>query len=128
MWSNFYAAGGWGMHPTSLFGFLLLSASALFALRPEERFARLAIVLGIVTLAAGLLGTSVGVCNSFLYIADVAPAKQLATLALGCEESLHNLVLALMLLVVSGIVVCVGIMRRSPRASESATRGMAAGV
>ena len=36
MWSNFYTAGGWGMHPTSVFGFLLLAAAALAALRPSD--------------------------------------------------------------------------------------------
>ena len=113
MWSNFYTAGGWGMHPTSLFGFLLLSAAALGALRPSKKLSKLVLALGLMTFASGLLGTSVGVCNSFHYIAEVPAAEQLQTLAIGCEESLHVLVLALMLMVVAGIISAVGILRRS---------------
>jgi hypothetical protein len=114
MWSNFYAAGGWGMHPTSFFGFLLVAASVLYALRQGERFRRLVVVLGVVTFAAGLLGTSVGACNSFLYISHVEQAEQLRMLALGFEESLHNLVLALILIVVAGLFAAVGLLRATP--------------
>jgi uncharacterized membrane protein YoaK (UPF0700 family) len=119
MWSNFYTAGGWGMHPTSLFGFLLLAASALYALRPDERFSKLVVPLGFVTFASGLLGTSVGVCNSLHYITQVDRAEQLQTMALGCEESLHVLVLALMLIVVAGIISSVGLLRRSGGATPA---------
>src|SRR6185436_19593437 len=29
MWSNFFAAGGWGMYPTMIFGFFLLATTVL---------------------------------------------------------------------------------------------------
>ena len=120
MWSNFYEAGGWGMHPTSLFGFLLLAASALHALRPAEKLRRLVLALGVTTVAAGLLGTSVGLCMTFRYLSQVPPAEQLQTLAMGCEESLHNLVLALILVVLAGVLTAVAIMRRSSTTREPA--------
>ena len=119
MWSNFYASGGWGMHPVSVFGFLLLAASALYALRPGERFARLLLPLGIVTFSAGLLGTTVGMCNSFHYIPQVPHVEQVQILALGCEESLHNLVLALILIVLAGLMASVGLLRRSAGAAAA---------
>ena len=111
MWANFFEAGGWGMYPVSIFGFVLIAASVLYALRPERRTARLSLTLACVTLAAGLLGTSVGVCTTFLYLQQVEQAKQLQIAALGVQESLHNLVLALILAIVAGLLAAVGTLR-----------------
>jgi hypothetical protein len=112
MWSNFFAAGGWGMYPTMLFGFLLLATTVLHALRPEPRFQRLIGWLGIATFGAGLLGTAVGICNSAHYLGQVPPADQLKTFALGCEESLHNLVLALIIVVLTALIGAASSVRR----------------
>lgn len=112
MWSNFFTAGGWGMYPTMLFGFLLLATTVLHALRPEPRFQRLTGSLGIATIAAGLLGTVVGICNSAHYIDQVPPADQFMTFVTGCEESLHNLVLALIIIVLSALVAAASAVRR----------------
>jgi hypothetical protein len=112
MWSNFFAAGGWGMYPTMLFGFLLLATTVLHALRPEPRFQRLTGVLGIITFASGLLGTTVGICNTAHYLGQVPPQDQLKILAMGCEESLHNLVLALIIVVLAGLITAGSAVRR----------------
>jgi hypothetical protein len=112
MWSNFFTAGGWGMYPTMLFGFLLLATTVLHALRPEPRFGRLVNAHGVITVASGLLGTTVGICNSAHYIGQVPPADQLRVLAAGCQESLHNLVLALIIIVLAGLVTAVSAIRR----------------
>jgi hypothetical protein len=119
MWQNFYAAGGWGMYPTSLFGFLSIGASALYALRLERRFARLAGALAGLTLAAGLLGATVGICNSAHYITEVPKTEQLQILALGFEESLHDLVLALILAILGGLVAVLGLLRAGSAAGVS---------
>ncbi len=111
MWSSFFAAGGWPMYPTSLLGFLLIAASVLYALRPDPKLARLSGTLGIVTFAAGLLGAFIGIGTSLHYIPQVDRARQLEILALGVEESLHDVVLALMCVVLAGIVVAVGHLR-----------------
>jgi hypothetical protein len=113
MWSNFYEAGGWGMYPTSLLGFFLMAAAVLYALRPGPRSARVAIVMGAITFASGLLGTFVGMCNSMHYIPKVEAAKQVEILALGCEESLHVTVLSLILVVLAGLVATIGAARSS---------------
>jgi Na+/proline symporter len=119
MWSNFYAAGGWGMHPVSVFGFLLIAASVLHALRPQQKTARLALTLGMLTFAAGLLGTFTGICNSAFYIQHVAKVDQVEILALGVEESLHDVVLALILVVIGGLVASVGTLRSSNGAAPT---------
>jgi hypothetical protein len=112
MWSNFFAAGGWGMYPTMLFGFFLLATTVLHALRPEPRFQRLTGALGVATFASGLLGSTVGICNSAHYLDQVPPADQLKTFALGCEESLHNLVLALIIILLGTIITAASAVRR----------------
>ena len=98
MWSNFFQAGGFGMYPTLLFGFLLVGSAVLFLLRPERRFELLVVSLGVVTLAAGLLGCSVGIIKSALYLGQVAEPERLK-------------ILALILIVVAGLVTTAGALR-----------------
>ena len=112
MWSNFFAAGGWGMYPVMVFGFLLLATTVLHVLRPEPRFQRLIGWLGIATFGAGLLGTVTGICNSAHYLDQVPPVDQLKIFALGCEESLHNLVLALIIIVLTAVIGAASSVRR----------------
>jgi len=104
MWSNFFNAGGWGMYPTTVFGFFLLAAIALHALRPEPRYERVISSLMVMVFASGLLGTSVGICKSALYLDQVPVEKQLVTFAMGAQESLHNLILALIIIVIANLV------------------------
>jgi hypothetical protein len=108
------------MYPTALFGFVLVASGFLYLFRPESRFAPIVLCSGILTLGAGLLGTSVGIVKTFHYLPEVAAGEQLSIAALGCAESLNNLVLALILVVLSTLLVGLGVVRavRSP-----ATRG-----
>lgn len=111
MWSTFFHDGGWGMYPTTVFGFLLIAAGVLYVLRPERRWLPLVSSLGFVTLASGMLGTAVGVAKSFHYLPEVERARQVEIAALGCAESLNNLVLALIIVVVGGLVVSLASLR-----------------
>lgn len=111
MWSNFFAAGGSGMYVTSVFGLLLMAAAVRYAMQPDSRVARLALALGGVTLAAGLLTAVTGICSSMHFLPQVEQKNQLEVLALGCEESLHGVVLALILVVVAGLLAAVGMLR-----------------
>ena len=118
MWSNFYAAGGWGMYPTSVFGFVLVVVGILLVLRPERRFVALVASLGAATLGAGVLGTSVGIVNTLHYLQKVPPAEQLEIAALGCAESLNNVVLALILVVFTALLASIAA-ARAARAAAS---------
>lgn len=104
MWSNFFTAGGFGMYPTLVFGFLLLAAIGLHALRREARYERIVFAFAILTVASGVLGTAIGVCNTARFLEKVAAAEQLQVFALGIEESLHNLVLAMIIVILAGLV------------------------
>jgi hypothetical protein len=123
MGSDFFKAGGMGMYPTLLFGFLLVASAALFLLRQERRYLSLMVSLGITTLGSGLLSFCMGLVNTFRYLEQVPPPDQLKIAALGCEESLHNVVLALILLVLGASIASAGCFRavRAPGLSPKAT-------
>jgi hypothetical protein len=111
MWSDFYAAGGWGMYPVTLFGFLLVVACALYAFRLRPSDERLARLLAGMTLMAGLLGTATGICNTAFYLHHVEQAKQVEIFALGLQESLHDLIFALLFVLIAGLFAGAGIVR-----------------
>lgn len=111
MWSEFYRDGGWGMYPVTVFGFLLVAACSLYALRLRPHHARLSRVLGGTTLMAGVLGTATGVCNTAFYLQKVEQAKQVEIFALGLQESLHNIILALLFVIIASLVASAGILR-----------------
>jgi hypothetical protein len=119
MWSNFYQSGGYGMHLVSAFGFLLVLASVLYLLRPHPRNVHLVITLGVLTLSAGALGTASGIAASGRYVAQVEPARQLGIYALGIQESVHNLILALTLILIAGLLTAAGIVRARRMISSS---------
>ena len=105
MWTTFFRDGGWGMYPTTVFGFLLVASGALCLLRPERRFVPVVLCLGVLTLASGFLGFSTGLVTTFRYLPRVEAVEQRFTIAaLGCAESLNNLVLALILIVLASLL------------------------
>ncbi len=105
MWSTFFRDGGWGMYPTSIFGFLLVAAGVLCLLRPERRFVPVMLSLGVLTLMSGLLGFSVGMVTTFHFLPRVADVSQRFTIAaLGCAESLNNVVLALIIVTLTSLL------------------------
>ena len=120
MWDTFFRDGGWPMYPTLLFGLLLLASGALYVLRPERRFVPLVWSLGVATFGAGLLGSSVGIVKSFHYLPQVVPESRLTVAALGCAESLHNVVLALILIVFAALLASVGALRGARSAAQNA--------
>lgn len=109
--SEFFEAGGWGMYPPLVFGFLLIACSILFLIRPEPRYLASLVGLGTITGCAGLLGFCTGVMNTFRFLKEVPVEERLLVAGFGVAESLHCLVLALILLVVAGLFVSLGAAR-----------------
>jgi hypothetical protein len=114
-----FIEGGFGMYPTSIFGVLMIGAALLYAVRPQRRFVPLLASLGVVTLSSGLLGFSVGVVKSVQAAAAMPPGDHANLVMLGFAESAQNVVLALMLIVLSGLAAAVGAARVA-RAPEPA--------
>jgi hypothetical protein len=111
MLMSFFEAGGFAMYPTAFFGLLLVAACALYAARTEPKQARVALLLGAITLLSGLLGWARAMIWTCRFVSTKPAGEQFSTLLVGCGESLHNLVLALTILVLAGLVACIGLLR-----------------
>jgi hypothetical protein len=116
MWADFYEAGGWGMYPTTIFGAMLLAASIAYAAMPERRLVPLLVSLGVTTVGSGFLGAVTGFIITFRFIQKVEEAKQHTVTLLGISESLNNVVLAFMFLVLCTLIASVGALRLGLRA------------
>ena len=123
VWSEFFEAGGWGMYPTTLFGLLQIAAGVAYAVLPERRLVPLLVSLGVVVLGSGLLGCVTGFITTFRYIEQVPEAKQHTITLLGVSESLNNVVLAFIFIVLSTLIAAVGAFRLGLRSKAEASRG-----
>jgi len=109
--------GGFGMYPTTIFGLMLVAACVRYAVSPERRFVPLQVSLGIVTLASGGLGFVTGVVKS-ITAGGVGPDQRWLWVV-GLGESLTNVVLALMLIVLGALAATVGALRLAREAPPS---------
>jgi uncharacterized membrane protein len=115
MWSNFFRDGGFGMFPTAGFGFLLLATSVALLLRPERRFVPLFAALALVTMSSALLGTTMGLINTFRFAADQPASEQLTNAFIGCAESMNVVILGCILTTLAGLLASIAALRASRR-------------
>jgi hypothetical protein len=111
MWSNFFRDGGWGMYPTMLFGIIAMASGFLFLFRPQLTSLRVVVVSGVLTFAAGLLGTSLGLIMTGRYLQSIAVDDRVAIAGLGVAESLNNLIPGLMMVIITALITFAGIVR-----------------
>lgn len=104
-----FRLGGWGMYPTLIVGVLLVGAAVGYARRPERRRLVLIVWLQALTLLVGTLGFVAGMIRA-ARIAGESPAPS-ATILVGLSEALHNVGLALGLVIIAGIGGAVGLAR-----------------
>jgi len=119
--SEFWKDGGWGMYPTLVFGFFLVAAAGLYALRADERYGRAWLAFAVTTAGAGVLGWATGVCTTIKFALGLPPEKQFPIFMEGNAESLHNIVLAFIIIVISGLIASVGALRRPSLTGATAT-------
>ena len=119
---NAYHEGGWGMYPTTIMGILLVSAAIYYALKPERRNIWIVASVALMTFLAGVLGFTVGVINTMRTATSGEIAGEPTSLALGgVGESLNNVALAFVFLILATIFVTVGVLRGRGRGAEAQT-------
>jgi len=115
VWDNFYENGGYGMYPTTLFGFVLILVACLHLLRPEGRYLPAVVTTACLTVAWGALGTLTGLMVVFRFVQHVEAQDQLRVAVLGFAEAINNLMLGLILAILGGLVTLAGVLRKALR-------------
>jgi hypothetical protein len=106
---NFYNEGGWGMWPTTFFGFFLIAWAVLFAWRRAAPVMRPVLTtLNLLVLGAGVLGTTVGLIATLRGARQVEPGDRLLLVCAGTAESLNNLVLAFIFVMLTLCITALG--------------------
>ena len=109
---TFFDEGGFGMIPTTIFGFLLIASSVLTLLRPA-RFWAVTGVLAVAVWGAGMLGTTMGLINTFKYVAHSSeePVTAAKIVLQGMAESMNNTILAFVIIVPAALICAVAAFR-----------------
>ena len=107
-----FRLGGWGMYPTLFVGFILLIAAARFAMHPARGRLAPIVGLGVLTFFTSLLGFVTGLIKTMSAASEIELFKQGNLIVVGIGESMHNIGLGLVLLVLATIGVVIGIARR----------------
>ncbi len=115
---TFFLEGGLAMFPTLLFGFLCVAAGVLNVLRPARGYLALSVATATATLLSGLLGTCLGVMSTFRYLQTVPAGEQFSIATMGIRESLNNLVLALIPLIVAALLPSIAAVRAAKRTAD----------
>jgi hypothetical protein len=103
-----FRLGGWGMYPTLVAGLVLVGVAVWHAVKPDRGRVGVLVGLGIMTIVAGTLGFVTGVIATMSHVKDAAD-RGVALVGLG--ESLHNVALALALIMLATIAGTVGAFR-----------------
>lgn len=97
------------MYPTTIMGLILLLAAVLYAARPDRRRVLVVISLGVMTFLSGCLGFVTGAIKTLAVATSGQIPEPVGTIvAAGLGESLHNIGLALVLLVLAAIPTTIG--------------------
>jgi len=108
MLANFFIEGGPGMLLISIAGLVLISLSVRYLLSPDPRRHQPLLLTGLLTLALGALGTVLGCVGTLHAVHQVEPKDQLVLMAAGLAESLNNLLLSLLFVVLMLVLTAVG--------------------
>jgi len=109
-----YHQGGWGMYPTTFFGFVLIAAAVRYLRNPERRRTLLLKHLNVLVALSGMLGFFTGVIKTFTNL----PSDQLYIAFIGVGESLNNVGLALCMMILARIITAFGAAKDTESASD----------
>ncbi len=107
-----FRLGGWGMYPTLFVGCILLFAAGRFALHPARGRLAPIVGLGVLTSFVSILGFVTGLIKTMSAASEIELFKQGNLIVVGIGESMHNIGLGLVLLVLATTGVVIGLARR----------------
>lgn len=114
-----FRLGGWGMYPTTIVGLILIAIALLYAARPDPRRLHVVRCLSVLTLFVSCLGFVTGVIKTFTSVPPDAHAMP-SFVVIGVGESLSNIGLGLVVLVIAWIAASVGASRSSSTSADLA--------
>jgi hypothetical protein len=100
------------MYPTLFVGIVLLVAAGRFAMHPARGRLAPIVGLGVLTFFTSLLGFVTGLIKTMSVAGEIELFKQGNLIVAGIGESMNNIGLGLVLLVLATIGVVVGMARR----------------
>ena len=101
---NAYHLGGWGMYPTTLFGFVLVIAAVQYMRSPNAQRLHVIRNLNVLVGLSGVLGFVTGTIKTFTNI----EGDKTYYAIIGVGESLVNVGLALCMLILARIIMTLG--------------------
>lgn len=107
--------GGWPMFPILVLGILLVIAAGRYALTADARHLPVLRSLNGVTLAFGILGSVLGMIHCLSAMSQVPNELVVKISLLGLGESINNVAMALVFMVLAGLIKTVGALRASDR-------------
>jgi hypothetical protein len=114
-----FRLGGWGMYPTALAGLVLVAAAFRCAHRPDAQRFRIVRHLSVLTGLVACLAFVSGVIRSFTCLDNLDP-HDLGRPVIGVGESLCNVGLGLVMLVIAWIATSVAAYRVGANANSEA--------
>ncbi len=111
------------MYPTAIAGLVLVVAACRYAAGPDARRRRVVAALAMLTFLVSCLGFVTGVIKSF-QTATTLDGDVGNVVVTGVGESLNNLGLGLVLLVIAGIATAIGVARTGTKSGTADLHGV----
>jgi hypothetical protein len=113
-----FRLGGWGMYPTLIAGIILMFSAIQYARHPDRGRLRVVRFLGVLVILTSCLGFVTGVIKTCTGVTPELGPDLGMTVVIGVGESLNNIGLGLVWLVMATIVATLGASRARANGAE----------
>jgi len=108
---NFFDAGGLGMYPIAICGFLLMVSAVLLVLRPEPRYLALVVSTMLMTLGSGVLSSFTGLANLLRYVVTIPAGQRVEIAIIGTAGMLNCMIFTLIFVQTSFWLLAIAALR-----------------